>query len=117
MTGSSVVEISNRYENWMKANLPSLNRAISTPNTHRWQKRGRELPFDSYGGLSYLWSLRFPQELPELIAPSVPTVLGLGDVHIENFGTWRDSEGRLIWVPTISMKPPQCLTPMTLPVS
>jgi uncharacterized protein (DUF2252 family) len=26
-----------------------------------------------------------------------PAVLGVGDLHVENFGTWRDSEGRLIW--------------------
>ncbi len=26
-----------------------------------------------------------------------PSVLGIGDLHIENFGTWRDAEGRLIW--------------------
>jgi hypothetical protein len=24
-------------------------------------------------------------------------VLAVGDIHIENFGTWRDAEGRLIW--------------------
>ena len=24
-------------------------------------------------------------------------VLALGDLHIENFGTWRDIEGRLVW--------------------
>jgi hypothetical protein len=24
-------------------------------------------------------------------------VLGVGDLHIENFGTWRDIEGRLVW--------------------
>ena len=24
-------------------------------------------------------------------------VLAVGDLHIENFGTWRDLEGRLIW--------------------
>ena len=23
--------------------------------------------------------------------------LSVGDLHVENFGTWRDSEGRLIW--------------------
>src|SRR5437867_6175191 len=23
--------------------------------------------------------------------------LALGDLHIENFGTWRDTEGRLVW--------------------
>lgn len=26
-----------------------------------------------------------------------PQVLAVGDLHVENFGTWRDSEGRLIW--------------------
>jgi hypothetical protein len=26
-----------------------------------------------------------------------PTVLAVGDLHIENFGTWRDGEGRLVW--------------------
>jgi uncharacterized protein (DUF2252 family) len=27
----------------------------------------------------------------------VPQVLGVGDLHVENFGTWRDTEGRLVW--------------------
>jgi uncharacterized protein (DUF2252 family) len=26
-----------------------------------------------------------------------PTVLAIGDTHLENFGTWRDVEGRLVW--------------------
>lgn len=26
-----------------------------------------------------------------------PEVLAVGDIHIENFGTWRDAEGRLVW--------------------
>ena len=29
----------------------------------------------------------------------------MGDLHVENFGTWRDFEGRLIWASTISTKP------------
>src|SRR6516225_2837853 len=28
---------------------------------------------------------------------AAPEVLGVGDLHVENFGTWRDIEGRLIW--------------------
>ena len=23
--------------------------------------------------------------------------LGVGDLHVENFGTWRDAESRLVW--------------------
>src|SRR5690349_13597633 len=26
-----------------------------------------------------------------------PKVLSVGDIHVENFGTWRDAEGRLVW--------------------
>jgi hypothetical protein len=28
---------------------------------------------------------------------AVPKVLSVGDTHVENFGTWRDGEGRLVW--------------------
>jgi hypothetical protein len=28
---------------------------------------------------------------------NAPTALSIGDAHIENFGTWRDDEGRLVW--------------------
>jgi uncharacterized protein (DUF2252 family) len=27
----------------------------------------------------------------------MPQVLAIGDTHLENFGTWRDIEGRLVW--------------------
>src|SRR4029077_12599136 len=26
-----------------------------------------------------------------------PQVLAVGDIHVENFGTWRDADGRLVW--------------------
>ncbi|MGO8501985.1 DUF2252 family protein [Rhizobium leguminosarum] len=32
---------------------------------------------------------------PELTG--APQVLAIGDTHLENFGTWRDIEGRLVW--------------------
>jgi hypothetical protein len=43
----------------------------------------------------YRWAQVFPQVCPDLM--KAHEVLGVGDLHIENFGTWRDSEGRLIW--------------------
>jgi hypothetical protein len=30
-------------------------------------------------------------------AADAPPVLAVGDVHLENFGTWRDADGRLAW--------------------
>src|SRR3979411_2054186 len=32
---------------------------------------------------------------PELM--DAPQVLSVGDLHLENFGTWRDADGRLVW--------------------
>src|SRR5439155_1048267 len=31
------------------------------------------------------------------LVAEAPTVLAVGDLHVENFGTWRDAEGRLVW--------------------
>src|SRR4029453_3591566 len=35
------------------------------------------------------------QQLPSVIRRA-PDVLAVGDAHVENFGTWRDGEGRLV---------------------
>jgi hypothetical protein len=43
----------------------------------------------------YRWAHSFPKHCPELC--KAIRVLGVGDLHIENFGTWRDAEGRLSW--------------------
>jgi len=39
-------------------------------------------------------------QIIETVCPALceaPAVLAVGDTHVENFGTWRDLEGRLIW--------------------
>src|SRR5881628_4219626 len=43
----------------------------------------------------YRWAELWQEELPEL--SDAPRVLAVGDLHVENFGTWRDVEGRLVW--------------------
>jgi hypothetical protein len=43
----------------------------------------------------YRWAQVWPQVCPDLA--HAPQVLAVGDLHVENFGTWRDVEGRLIW--------------------
>jgi hypothetical protein len=42
---------------------------------------------------------RWMQCWPEICEAEneAPQVLSVGDLHVENFGTWRDAEGRLIW--------------------
>jgi hypothetical protein len=41
------------------------------------------------------WAERIPAIAGDLAA--APRVLAVGDVHLENFGTWRDADGRLVW--------------------
>ncbi len=43
----------------------------------------------------YRWMQLWPEVCSGLA--SAPVVLAVGDLHVENFGTWRDIEGRLIW--------------------
>lgn len=43
----------------------------------------------------YRWAQLWPEELPELA--EAPRVMSVGDLHVENYGTWRDAEGRLVW--------------------
>jgi hypothetical protein len=43
----------------------------------------------------YRWAQLAPAALPDLA--DSPRVLAVGDLHVENYGTWRDVEGRLVW--------------------
>jgi hypothetical protein len=40
---------------------------------------------------------RWLQHYPRLCPGRGPSVLSVGDLHLENFGTWRDAEARLVW--------------------
>jgi len=54
-----------------------------------------EAPFSFFRATFYRWM----QLWPEICADwaNAPKVLAVGDLHLENFGTWRDVEGRLVW--------------------
>jgi Uncharacterized protein conserved in bacteria (DUF2252) len=43
----------------------------------------------------FRWATRIETLCPEL--RNATQVLSVGDTHTENFGTWRDAEGRLVW--------------------
>jgi hypothetical protein len=43
----------------------------------------------------YAWVDLWTKTCPEL--QDAPRVLAVGDLHVENFGSWRDAEGRLVW--------------------
>jgi hypothetical protein len=55
----------------------------------------REAPFPFFRATFYRWLQCFSALCLE--EQSLPTALSVGDLHVENFGTWRDKEGRLVW--------------------
>jgi hypothetical protein len=54
-----------------------------------------EDPFSFFRATFYRW-VQLSMERPSDFTKA-PLVLAVGDLHVENFGTWRDIEGRLIW--------------------
>jgi hypothetical protein len=78
------------YEAW-------LSRWFSTvaEDLKRKHVKMRAGPFEFLRASFYRWSQRWPIACPDLA--DAPQILGVGDVHVENFGTWRDAEGRLVW--------------------
>src|SRR5579871_3832994 len=79
-----------RYEAWLARHLTIVPADLA----HKHQQMSAEL-FPFMRATYYRWAQIWPGICTDLA--SAPAVLAVGDLHVENFGTWRDSEGRLIW--------------------
>ncbi len=86
----NIVKATARYEAWLAERLPLIRSDIELK--HRAMSAGL---FPFLRGTFYRWADRWES----IVGPAAvaPRVLAVGDLHVENFGTWRDSEGRLIW--------------------
>src|SRR5262249_19946737 len=74
-----------------------LEKHTTLYRTHLKSKHAkmREGVFPFFRATFYRWIQVWPEICSDLA--TAPKVLAIGDVHVENFGTWRDREGRLIW--------------------
>ena len=79
-----------RYESWLATHVPVVKRDLLLK--HRLMKQDR-LTF--LRATFYRWMQNLPVFCEEAI--EAPFVLAVGDLHVDNFGTWRDTEGRLVW--------------------
>jgi|EndMetStandDraft_8_1072994.scaffolds.fasta_scaffold13271_3 uncharacterized protein (DUF2252 family) len=80
------------YEDWLAAQLRGdLVRADLRDKHRKMQKDAFAFLRATY----WRWAETVLEICPEL--KTAPKVLAVGDLHLENFGTWRDVEGRLIW--------------------
>jgi Uncharacterized protein conserved in bacteria (DUF2252) len=78
------------FEHWLSKRLPVIRQDIALK--HQSMAEGA---FSFFRATFYRWLQHWPEVCPDLA--KAPVVLAIGDLHIENFGTWRDAEGRLIW--------------------
>jgi Uncharacterized protein conserved in bacteria (DUF2252) len=85
-----IVKATARYEAWLTERLPLIRADLDLK--HRAMSAGL---FPFIRGTFYRWAARWESIVGDVA--DAPRVLAVGDLHVENFGTWRDSEGRLIW--------------------
>ena len=91
-------EATASYESW-------LSQWTTIDEEGRTAKRAkmREDAFSFFRGSFYRWiqlwteSDLLAQNKADSSAATAPVVFSVGDIHLENFGLWRDIEGRLVW--------------------
>lgn len=83
-------EVTARFEDWLRSRI-TVNEA-DLAYKHEQMDTG---VFPFMRATFYRWMQLWPVLCPKLAG--APSILAIGDLHVDNFGTWRDSEGRLIW--------------------
>jgi hypothetical protein len=86
----NIVKATRRYEEWLGRHTPLVK-----PDLTLKHERMAEAVFPFLRATFYRWMQIWPEVCPDLA--KAPPVLAVGDLHVENFGTWRDLEGRLVW--------------------
>jgi Uncharacterized protein conserved in bacteria (DUF2252) len=87
---SGVVAATLDYEDWLRSQVDVVEADIGLK--HRQMASSL---FAFLRGTFYRWGPLFAEVCGDVV--EAPRVLAVGDLHVENFGTWRDKEGRLVW--------------------
>jgi uncharacterized protein (DUF2252 family) len=86
----NIVKATRRYETWLGGHTQLVG-----PDLRLKHRLMAEAAFPFLRATFYRWMQIWPEVCPGLAR--APKLLGVGDLHLENFGTWRDVEGRLVW--------------------
>jgi hypothetical protein len=86
----NIVQATRSYERWLAGLLPLIRSDLRA--RHEAMRSGI---FPFLRATFYRWAQVWPSVCAGLAG--APRVLAVGDLHVENFGTWRDAEGRLAW--------------------
>jgi uncharacterized protein (DUF2252 family) len=86
----NIVKATVRYEAWLRTHTPLVDADLRLKH-----KKMAESVFPFLRATFYRWAQIWPEVCSDLA--KAPEILAVGDLHVENFGTWRDIEGRLTW--------------------
>jgi uncharacterized protein (DUF2252 family) len=86
----NIKEATKDFERWLGNHTPLVKQDIQLK--HRRMKADR---FEFLRATYYRWAQLFPEKCEAL--QDAPVILAVGDLHVENFGTWRDADGRIVW--------------------
>ena len=78
------------YERWRASRIPTVEADLETKH-----EKLASSPFMLLRGTYYRFLAEFGGLLPDVAG--APKTVAVGDLHVENFGTWRDHDGRLAW--------------------
>ena len=78
------------YEDWLRRLV-----SIVEPDLDRKHEQMKVSMFAFFRATYFRWAALWPSICPELT--KAPFVLSVGDLHVSNFGTWRDRDARLSW--------------------
>jgi len=78
------------FEGWLRARV-----SVVAADLHQKHEFMAEDEFRFFRGTFYRWAQLWPKHCKELT--TAPSVLAVGDLHVNSFGTWRDKMGRLVW--------------------
>jgi Uncharacterized protein conserved in bacteria (DUF2252) len=80
------------YEQWLGARLGS---DLQRKDLQAKHEKMRESPFVFLRATYWRWAETILTICSDL--GNAPSVTGIGDIHLENYGVWRDVDGRLAW--------------------
>lgn len=89
---ATIQQSARAYERWLK---DQLGGELVAADLHRKHDKMHASAFVFFRATYWRWAEMILDVCPEL--SQAPSVLAVGDIHLENFGTWRDAEGRLAW--------------------
>jgi hypothetical protein len=86
----NILQATQEYERWSARQVPCVPADLRVKHTTMAQSA-----FSFFRATCYRWMQVWPEVCADLV--TAPALRVVADLHVENFGTWRDSEGRLIW--------------------